>query len=312
MRRFLPDLRGRAFFVFISASLVAVLLPATALSGGSDQLRPAASASAASAFCSGRGSVLSYGNWECGTPKQRSPWGGLASVADYSFQRVTDNVRQGRYAGRFEVRPGDDPSGRGTSERSEVYWLPDAARTEGSSAYYAFSVRFGAKWRQPRRGCCIFAQWRAKTWSTGWPPLMMVTPKGPSGEIQDRVAVLQRSGICTLPPDQRCSNEVNHTLLSGAEFRQTRGKWHDWIVYVKWSAVAGHVKIWHRLQGRSGFKVLLDKNLTSTLKASNGEIATVYPKFGLYRPYPPPFTHVLFNDSYCVARLYSGARGCLP
>lgn len=278
--------------------------------------------SASAADCSGSGNVFRYGNWECGTPNEYSPWAYMAEAEDYSFQRVTEGVRQGTYAARFDVRPGDDPNDTGgKSERAEAYGLSGTAQTEGSAVYYAFSTRYPSNWPQVDQGCCIVSQWRANNWETGWPPLMMNTPQGPEGNPADGMRLLQRSGLCYLPDSpqgQSCSHNVNHTLLGGEYFRDHLGEWHDWIIYVDWTATDnGRVKVWHRLQGEDRFTKRLDVSEVPTLKAVENEdgeyeVATVYSKFGLYRTEPQSVTHVLYNDSYCVAKWYAAAKTCLP
>lgn len=273
---------------------------------------------AAAQDCTGRGDVFRYGNWECGTPSAYSPWANMAEAEDYSFQRVTDNVRQGSYAGRFEVRPGDDPNDTGgQSERAEAYGLTGTAQTQGDVVYYAFSTYFPTDWPRTDKGCCIVAQWRANNWTTGWPPLMLNTPHGEDGSTGDRLGLLQRSGTCELPPNQTCERNVGYTLMTGEKFRRDAlGKWHDWIIYVEWSANRdGRLAVWHRAEDKDSFTRLMDVENIETLKAvvedGQRQIATVYSKYGIYRTDPQPeATHVMYNDSYCVARWYDAARSC--
>lgn len=299
------------------AGVLAGALALVAVSGAVPTRSQAGERTAAAAVhCSGEGAknIYNYGDWECGTPEGFSPWAYMREAEDYSFRRSTTVVRQGEYSGRFEVRPGDDPNGSG-GERAEAYGLRDAQMGEGDAAYYAFSIRHTKQWPQVEKGCCIVAQWRARfSTVTGHPPLMLNTPVGPEGRDADGMRILQRAGTCTLPPEPTCDHTVNHTLLSGEEFRGDLGKWHDWIIYVDWTATnTGQLKVWHRVEGETDFTPVLDETGVPTLKEIDGEVADVYPKYGIYRPTAQPdVTHVLYNDSYCVARWFEVARTCLP
>lgn len=256
--------------------------------------------------CGPAANVYAYGNWECGTPNGWSPWGGIRKHDDESFRRITFETRQGNFAGRFQVDPGDVPPNTGGAERAEVYGLPGATMTEGDSAYYAFSIQFGNKWQQVTGSSIIVAQWRANNLGTvGSPPLALFVPS----ETADRLRLQQRAGDCSTLP---CSYDKGHTVMTGDQFRATRGLWHDFILYVDWSATNGRVKMWHRLEGESEMTHLFDHQNVPTLNMVRGTIGAVYPKFGIYRTSPQPVSHTLYNDSYCVARLYAAALTCLP
>ena len=63
---------------------------------------------------------------------------GPAGVFRDRIQAVTDPVNQGRYAGRFEVRDGDNPIGFG--DRAEVQL--ETGEHEGADRWYAWSTMF--------------------------------------------------------------------------------------------------------------------------------------------------------------------------
>jgi Polysaccharide lyase len=67
-----------------------------------------------------------------------SQWGGVYAVAEDRVQVVTEEVDQGRYAGRFEVREGDNPIGFG--DRAMVALSTD--ESEGDARWYSWSTLF--------------------------------------------------------------------------------------------------------------------------------------------------------------------------
>jgi Polysaccharide lyase len=67
-----------------------------------------------------------------------SQWDDVYAVADDRVQVVTDPVDQGRYAGRFEVRDGDNPIGYG--DRAMV--ALNTAEHEGDARWYEWSTLF--------------------------------------------------------------------------------------------------------------------------------------------------------------------------
>ena len=110
-------------------------------------------------------------------------WDGLQRVADDRIQVVTDPVDQGRFAGRFEVRDGDNPIGFG--DRAEVQLATD--ESEGDDRWYAWSTMFDRSF-PTSDAWQVVTQWHAS--SDGPPPLAFyVEPASGSASI--------RSGTCS-------------------------------------------------------------------------------------------------------------------
>lgn len=277
---------------------------AVALTAAATTLTLTGSAHATPEHCNGAPNIYAYGDWECGIPNGYSPWAYIREHDTDSFRRITFDKRTGDYAGRFEVEPGDVPPGT-TAERAEVYGL-GGGTTLGDERYYAFSIKFATKWKTSEPDSIIVAQWRsANLGATGSPPVAVYTPSGTS----DRMRLQLRTGDCT---DGSCAYEHGYTVMTGDEFRADRGVWHDFILYVDWSNTVGEVKMWHRTENDGAFTKVIDDDHIPTLQVVDSEIGVTYPKYGIYRLGPQPYTHVLYNDSYCIARLYAVAKSCLP
>jgi hypothetical protein len=276
-----------------------------------DLLSRQANALSREADCQGSGAVVAYGNWECGTPEAHSPWRIMYNVgAAHSFQRRSDiEPRQGAYAARFEVRPGDFT---GFGERSEANRAAGHLTRAGDDLYYAFSVRHGAPW-PPCQGHCTVAQW-LQVGETGTPPLALSAPEGSDSEADVGMQLKHRAGRCVPPQPGEMPNEceVNevHEMFSAEEFTATLGSWHDWIIHVRWSPEAdGLIEVWHRVEGDDDFDHWSLSDVP-TMKKINGDAPALESRLGIYRE-PQPGTHIADHDGYCVATTLEAAESCL-
>lgn len=301
--------RARAVLsIVIAASVAAVfVLPGqTAPATG-----PASAVGGRQADCVGSGDIVAYGNWECGTPEAHSPWRMLYKVdAAHAFQRRSDlGPRQGTWAARFEVRPGDFT---GFGERSEANRANRHVTREGDDLYYTFSVRHSADWPHCT-GHCTLAQW-LQVGQTGTPALALGAPEGPEGEAGYRMQLKHRAGRCVPPAPGESPNDCEvdeiHEMFSAADFQATLGKWHDWIIHVRWSRAAdGLIEVWHRVEGADDFDYWSVSDVP-TMKEINGAAAPLESRVGIYRS-PQSGTHVADHDSYCIATTLEAAESCL-
>lgn len=208
-----------------------------------------------------RAKVLWTGGFESGDfsewnlqPQQKQK--GRASV-------VTDvegaPPRQGRYALRVEVRPGDNNvAGSGSGERTEL--LIGAGLTdgqEGRESYWAWSTYFPANFTAP-----------AGTWNA----FTQFHQTGPTGQanIQFDVRDLKTIGLRVMGGDFGAP-----TLKSFALAPLQRGHWYDFLFHVKWSpdGRVGFVEVFV-----DGFQIV-PKTFTPTLYRGQG----AYLKMGYYR-----------------------------
>ena len=226
------------------------------------------------------GTIDFRGDWEKGGGR---PWncceygGSFDGFPPLSaqFQLVTSPVRQGRYAAKFTVNPGDR-YGDSTGERSLARWLSNDGTSgsfekEGDEFYYAWSTLFPSDWITPPNWA-IFMEWH----SDGRYP---IAPLAFEVKGDETVTFNMATGNCTNP--YVCSYRQHHPLLSTL----SKGRWNDFVVRVVWHTSAGAVQIWHRTEDETSFEAALDLNRVPTLPWRNGDgkPALIYILHGLYR-----------------------------
>jgi hypothetical protein len=215
------------------------------------------------------------GDWETGT---WTPWTNLQTVigapVENQFGVVTSPARQGVFAARFTVNPGDVYNGT-SGERSEVIWST-AKEVEGSDYWYAWSTMFATNWVSPEWG--IFLQWHSDLPFV--PPLAFTV-------FGERIVLSTNTGVMDGVDRRRY-----YTVLGSLD----RGSWHDFVMHVHWSATNGSMSVWHRLGGTGAFTNVLDV-AAPTLQIQDGFISPNYQKEGLYRA-PAAFANTLYQDGY--------------
>ena len=202
-----------------------------------------------------------FSQWDiCQTATTNS---GCRSFArgDRTMQIVQDDVRQGRYAARFDIQPGDVPD-FGGGERAEV--RSDAAGAvvhEGDERWYQWSMKFPADFQNPTGVWFIVMQWHA---GSGSPPLAINI--GDDGNVQIGGDGLKGEGRQTLGPVRR-------------------GEWVDYTLHVKFSRDhdGGFVEGWEN--GRQTVPRTARASMTSDEN---------YLKQGIYRD-TGPATSVLID-----------------
>jgi hypothetical protein len=127
----------------------------------------------------------------------------------YGARVVDQGARQGKYAARFEVRNGDDPSWGG-GERSEIAAYGAAEVHEGDERWYQFSLKFAQDFPDVTGNFFIVMQWHA---GHGQPPMALE---------------VSRDGDLLL----KNNHTDNETRVIG---KIERGKWVDYVLHVKFA-----------------------------------------------------------------------------
>jgi polysaccharide lyase-like protein len=200
-------------------------------------------------------------------------WTAVQAVAG-GARIVTSPVRQGRFAARFIVRPGDDPI-NATGERAEVY--TPTSESEGSESWWAWSTYFPTGFRPNRNtDWNIFTQWH-QTGNRCSPPVSfeIATYSSPA-----RLRLRVWGGRLATNCDSTSRRTWNFATLR-------RNRWYNFTFHVKWSSKAsvGFVQLW--LNG----KQVIPKRYVATLYAGMG----VYIKQGFYRAHSS-LTTTLYHD----------------
>lgn len=221
------------------------------------------------------------GDWETGDWRQ---WSGVhhrtgGNLAD-QFAVLTDPLRQGGFAARFTVRPGDK-FGATSGERSEVLWV-DSGEGEGDEYWYAWSTLFPTGWTEPY-GWGIFLQWHS---SFPIPPPVSFNARGTYAEVVVDSGPLNASRTAG-------TFRVRYPLLD----KLSKGLWNDFIARIRWSGTNGAITVWHRVEGENGYVKRLDVSGIPTLQSSGGVTSDNYIKLGLYRNADTK-TDVVYHDGF--------------
>ena len=210
------------------------------------------------------------GDFETGDLSQ---WSETREAQPGRISVVESPHRQGRYAGRFEVRPGDRVS---TGERAEVLRDPSGDEREGDTFFYAWSAMFPDDWTEPP-GWGIILQFHSPFFVS--PPLAVnargneLRVQGGGGQFDDR-----RTFGATILPTLR------------------KGVWHDFVMQVHWDHAHGRVKVWHRFAGDATWRVAVDLKDVANIQTDDGTPAKNGLRMGLYRDTGGDRTNVVFLD----------------
>jgi Polysaccharide lyase len=222
------------------------------------------------------------GDWETGDRSQWSGnhWNRNVPLSD-QFEIVADPVRQGRFAAKFTVRPGDR-FGSTSGERSEVLFT-GANEVEGDDVWYAWSTFFPTDWKTPA-GWSIFAQWHS---SYPVSPPVAFNMKG------ERIQVNVFAGaVDTGAASFKAAYPITDALQ--------RGVWNDFVVHAVWSPTNGSLEVWHRT-GRGPFAMKVEVTGIPTMQTVGGVVSSNYLKVGFYRNDEPTLVNVLYQDGFSRA-----------
>lgn len=194
---------------------------------------------------------------------------------EYSGRVVSDIVRRGKHAMRFELRAGDSPGGDGIrAELKDPYLAP--LRRE---IWYSFSTYLPLD----------FPRWKDNTVITQWKGSADEGEYGERSPIlahryQDHVLVVDLR--YSSEPVQKANDGAVKTILRIPDF--PRGVWRDFRYRIVWAHDAGEIDGW--LDGRQ----VIHYRGPLGYNDSRGP----YFKFGLYHHDGGPLPFVIYHDEY--------------
>jgi uncharacterized protein (TIGR03382 family) len=206
-------------------------------------------------------STLWKGDFETGNLSQ---WTRLQSVASDRLLVVSDVVREGRYALKATVRKGDDPIDA-SGNRNELVYM--SRETPGTEYFYKWSTLFPTNYPSAN-AWQVFAQWHQEG-CCGSPPLEFFIV---GEEMRMRVGGSSGKVLWRAPLE--------------------RGRWHDFVMRVKWSSDAkvGFVELY-----KDG-KLAVPKTMAATQFGSEKN----YLKLGLYRDSSISPVGVVYHDGFAI------------
>lgn len=230
------------------------------------------------------------GDWETGDASQWSGnhWNRNVPLSD-QFKIVTDPVRQGGFAAKFTVRPGDK-FGTTSGERSEVLYT-GADEHAGDDVWYAWSTLFRSDWSTPT-GWSIFTQWHS--YYPVSPPISF-NMKGERIQVNLNTGSVDSGGASFKPV---------YPITDALQ----RGVWNDFVVHIVWSGTNGSLEVWHRT-GSNPFEKKVGAFGIPTMQVQAGVPSDNYLKIGFYRNDDPSRVNVLYQDGFSRA---SSAQGLAP
>ncbi len=273
-------------------------------------------------------------DWETGNTNQ---WYGLGLANPAQYATVTWPVAQGKYAGKFTVRPGDVYAG---GERCEVMmwtsrsYYPQnyySQEVPGKQYFYGWSTQFPNGWVTPP-GFCIFMQFQQRANSLN-PAISFNVYKESiqvnfnTGHVSGTAASHTTSFAYMPTYNSKACPTITNSLA--------RGKWHDFIVDVKYAPDnTGIFEVWHRVRGSGDFKMVviyrgvptetwttdpgtfLKEGVYTKYKQGNvyGYVPNIYVKLGLYRPVVSgnKITNTLYHDNWFRTNTFANARARFP
>lgn len=272
------------------------------------------------------GEISFRGDWERGITGPGN-WTTAQLVEPDRLQRVTSPVRQGQYAARVEVRPGD--RWRTTSgERAEV---ANMSREDGSlspenaasgTQFYGFSVRLEPNWQTPRGAGDPGGPATCPGRSRAWGIILQLhgpdqLPGGPAGTFStspafafnvtdprapDAFSVSTNAG--ELDPNDPFKNQTTYPL---SESQLNRDQWVDFILEIHWAAdTSGRINVWRRDEGDANFAQVLSVNNIATLQYV-GSVEDHYWKHGFYRT-ECNITNILWLDGMTRGATFDAVR----
>jgi len=194
----------------------------------------------------------------------------VEEMDDDRVQIVDSRVRSGQYGARFEVRPGDVVSG---GNRAEVRTWSQKRFHEGDDLWFGWSTLFDENFPSEDRWALIM---QLKNDGTGSPPIEMA--------VQDGEVTLKMS----------TKREGGYSWFSGASVPIDRGKWHDFVMHVRFSEdpSQGFVELWHNGE------LIQEKRFAATLRPG----LFSYLKLGYYRSAGHTTPGVVWHDSIGIGR----------
>lgn len=249
------------------------------------------------------------GDYETGDTTQWDEANYVEELEPERIEVVTEPVRQGRYAGRFEVRPGDKADAgnefndESSGERAEVSRHFSGQEGEGDEFFYSVSMFLPEDWIQEQEGWRVPLQFHSVNDQLNGrspvPPLALdfLPPDGRDNGKDDGGLFLELHGGDVTEDG---SAEHNNALILPLPVQT--GVWHDFILQVKWEPDDGEAKVWHRVAGQDDdFTLRAELSDVPTLlyvTEPEASVSDVFMRQGLYRAdNDDDQTNVLYMDA---------------
>jgi hypothetical protein len=210
--------------------------------------------------------VAFVGDFETGDLTQ---WNAISEIVKlgYGVNASAGKARNGRFAGRMEVRfldRGTEEDGTPKKVRAEVL---ESAMKVGSEWWYGWSSMIDAEWADQENTWYIIQQFHQH--GLGSPPLFQRYAGG-------KWSIRCLTGICG----------GNGPLW---EEKVPKGQWVDFIYNIKWSPDDdGFIRVW-----KDGEQIV-DYRGPTCYEANRGP----YHKFGIYRGGKDEMTQIIWHDEY--------------
>ena len=235
--------------------------------------------------------VVSFnGDWD--RDPAQGGWADIQVVDPAKLQKDPNTPTwHNRGAARVQVDFGDDPLDlREGTERAEVLAMQDSAGKQipesekSGTQYYAISYKFPADWA----GTEIAGD--GTSWSIVFqlhgPDKLGYSPAFALNAAKTTNAGLQKYSVATNGGDRQtgCCGP-SYDFSDGGLI--SLGQWTDFIIMMSFASTpTGHITIWRRNEGQTGFAQVVDVGNVATLQYNSQIDSTVgahYWKQGLYR-----------------------------
>jgi polysaccharide lyase-like protein len=200
--------------------------------------------------------VLKRLDFESGSLRQ---WTDVQAVPG-RISVVPSPVRQGHFASRFVVKPGDHPVPGG--ERAELMWW--SHEHAGKTSWWRWSTYFPTDFHPNGDAWNIFTQWH-QTGDSCVPPVRFLVDNYSSPA---RLRIDVWSGRLN---QTTCTPQYKHHWFLG---RLVRNHWYNFVVKFKWSPYKSHGYVHVSVNG----KTKVSKHIATLYKGMG-----VYVKQGFYR-----------------------------
>jgi hypothetical protein len=185
---------------------------------------------------------------------------------------VPSPVRQGHFASRFVVKPGDHPTAGG--ERAEVMWW--SREHAGKQSWWRWSTLFPTGFHPNQGAWNVFTQWH-QTGDSCVSPIRFLVDNYAN---PPRLRLDVWSGRLNM---SNCNPQYKHSWYLG---RLVRNRWYNFVVHFKWSPYKSRGYLRVSVNGKT--KV---RKHVATLYRGMG----VYVKQGFYRG-PSSKTTTIYHD----------------
>lgn len=235
-----------------------------------------------------------FGQWnELQAGLNGSPGYSPANVGYSRGDIVTSPIRQGTYAAKYTVQPGDANDG---TARAEVYTsVANTRGAPGQDAYYAWSTMIPSSPNQAS-GWSNYSNWNVfNQWHD-------------AGTCNNTVTFGIDPTLAGGPQIYFEQDEYSSTCASVTARRRTNlglqyDHWYDFVVHIKWSTdpAVGYFEVW--MDGRR----VVPLTYGATLNSTNGD----YWKQGFYRG-DFNATNVVYHDGARVTDSFADAAAGFP